>query len=89
MALLPIGDYEPSWFLSHVHMGPLEAIQAHKDLNPKRSIPMHSDTFPLSSLNYGEAEKTLEKVLAKDAKLAESFKPLDVGETLLWPKDKE
>lgn len=89
VALLPIGDYEPSWFLRHVHMGPLEAIQAHKDLGPKRSIPMHSDTFPLSSLNYGEAEKTLEEALKQDPNAAKTFKILNVGETLLWPKDKE
>ncbi|EPG66217.1 MBL fold metallo-hydrolase [Leptospira wolffii] len=45
ISLLPIGAYEPRWFMRLVHMNPSDAIQAHKDLGSKLSIGMHFGTF--------------------------------------------
>lgn len=49
VALLPIGAYEPRWFMSPVHTDPAEAIQAHFDLQAKRTVAMHWGTFLLTS----------------------------------------
>ena len=45
LALLPIGAYEPRWFMKTQHMNPEDAVQAHKLLNIKQSIGMHFATF--------------------------------------------
>lgn len=48
VALLPIGAYEPRWFMSPVHMGPEEAVRAHEILGAKTSIAIHHGTFQLA-----------------------------------------
>jgi len=47
LALLPIGAFEPKWLMGPVHMDPMEAICAAKDLRAKRFIPIHWGTFDL------------------------------------------
>ncbi|HEY3681799.1 MAG TPA: MBL fold metallo-hydrolase [Streptosporangiaceae bacterium] len=49
LALLPIGAYEPRWFLKNVHMDPEEAVQAAGDLGARRMATMHWGTFRLSA----------------------------------------
>jgi L-ascorbate metabolism protein UlaG (beta-lactamase superfamily) len=48
LALLPIGGYEPRWFMSPVHMAPDEAVRTHEILAAKTSIAIHHGTFQLS-----------------------------------------
>jgi L-ascorbate metabolism protein UlaG (beta-lactamase superfamily) len=48
LALLPIGAYEPRWFMQDIHMNPAEAVQAHIDLGAERSVGMHFGTFQLT-----------------------------------------
>jgi L-ascorbate metabolism protein UlaG (beta-lactamase superfamily) len=48
LALLPIGAYEPRWFMSPVHMAPDEAVRAHEILAAKTSIAIHHGTFQLA-----------------------------------------
>ncbi|MGH9262078.1 MAG: MBL fold metallo-hydrolase, partial [Acidimicrobiales bacterium] len=49
--LLPIGAYEPRWFMRSVHMMPEEAVQAFRDVQqgrPAALVPMHWGTFKLT-----------------------------------------
>ncbi len=48
VALLPVGAYEPRWFMAPVHMNPAEAVDAHLALGACRSIGMHFGTFQLT-----------------------------------------
>jgi len=47
LALLPIGAYEPRWFMVPVHMAPEEAVRAHQILGARTSIAIHHGTFQL------------------------------------------
>ncbi|MEU5098442.1 MBL fold metallo-hydrolase [Streptomyces sp. NPDC020996] len=49
LALLPIGAYDPRWWLSDVHCDPEEAVRAARDLGARRMAPMHWGTFVLSA----------------------------------------
>jgi N-acyl-phosphatidylethanolamine-hydrolysing phospholipase D len=52
MALLPVGAYEPRWFMQPVHMNPEEAVGAFGELSAGTDgcvmVPIHWGTFKLT-----------------------------------------
>jgi L-ascorbate metabolism protein UlaG (beta-lactamase superfamily) len=58
-ALLPIGAYEPRWFMSPVHMSPDEALRAHEILEARTSIAIHHGTFQLADEGLDAAPERL------------------------------
>ena len=48
VAMLPIGAYEPRWFMGPVHMDPAQAVDAHIALGSRQSVGMHFGTFQLT-----------------------------------------
>jgi L-ascorbate metabolism protein UlaG (beta-lactamase superfamily) len=48
VALLPIGAYQPRWFMSPIHMNPEDAVEAHRILGAATSIAIHHGTFQLA-----------------------------------------
>ena len=59
LALLPIGAYDPRWFLSPVHMAPDEAVRAHEILAAQTSIAIHHGTFQLTDEGIDTPKKQL------------------------------
>jgi N-acyl-phosphatidylethanolamine-hydrolysing phospholipase D len=45
LAAIPIGAYEPRWFMKIMHLDPAEAVQAHKDVKARQSVGIHWGTF--------------------------------------------
>ena len=85
LAILPIGAYEPRWFMSPVHVNPEEAIRAFVDLKAEYMLPMHFQTFVLSDEKLDaplkEAKQALSDVKSVKGKLLE----LKIGETWVSP----
>lgn len=60
VALLPIGAYEPEWFMGPQHITPEQALQAFDDLDAKWFVPMHYGAFKLADDTPREALDRLE-----------------------------
>ncbi len=81
LALLPIGAYEPRWFMRAVHMNPAEAVQAHIDLEAARSIGMHFGTFQLTSEAIDDPLRALDAARRERGVAPERFGTLEFGES--------
>jgi L-ascorbate metabolism protein UlaG (beta-lactamase superfamily) len=82
LALLPIGAYEPRWFMRAVHMNPAEAVQAHLDLGASESIGMHFGTFRMTAEGIDEPLRALEEACRAQNIPPSRFRTLGFGESL-------
>ncbi len=88
VALLPIGAYEPRWFMESVHMNPREALNAHLALGSRRSVAMHFGTFCLTDEGIHAPARDLAAALALRPDVAPGvFTVPVIGETALLPLD--
>jgi L-ascorbate metabolism protein UlaG (beta-lactamase superfamily) len=79
LALLPIGAYEPRWFMQFVHMNPAEAVQAHIDVGAATSVGMHFGTFQLTTEGIDDPVARLAEACSAKAVDASHFRVLDFG----------
>ena len=81
LAVLPIGAYEPRWFMASMHMDPYDAVMAHADLGAGASAAMHWGTFRLTDEGIEAPLRRLEAA-RRDADLPEDrFRVLAHGES--------
>ena len=59
-AAIPIGAYEPRWFMKDFHINPDEAVQIHLDVLSKRSVGIHYGTFILTTEPIDDPIKKLD-----------------------------
>ena len=79
-AFIPIGAYDPEWFMSESHVNPEDAVQIMIDLEAEYSFGMHWGTFKLTDEDTLEPPVRL-KEAAKDANI-KKFKSLVPGQVV-------
>jgi L-ascorbate metabolism protein UlaG (beta-lactamase superfamily) len=79
LALIPIGAYEPRWFMKESHMNPAEAVRVHCDLGARRSIAMHWGTFQLTDEAREEPVRALGVAREGAGVGADDFVALELG----------
>ena len=84
VALLPIGAYEPRWFMAGAHMNPAEAVQAHLDLGAIRSVGMHFGTFQLTDEAIDAPLIALAEATRAAGLTSEQFTTHGFGETRVY-----
>jgi L-ascorbate metabolism protein UlaG (beta-lactamase superfamily) len=82
-ALLPIGGYDPAWFMEHNHLNPEQAGRAFLDCGARVMLPMHWGCFALSDEPLLEPVERLKAWWSTAALPSERrLEVLAVGETL-------
>ena len=59
-AFIPIGAYDPEWFMAESHVNPEDAVQIMLDLGAENSFGMHWATFKLTDEDTLEPRERLE-----------------------------
>lgn len=80
-AMLPIGAYDPTWFMSSQHMGPEEAGRAWELLGARTLVAMHWGTFKLTDEPVSEPPERARAWFDQHGHPRDRLWVLDVGET--------
>jgi len=81
-ALLPIGAYDPAWFMEKQHMNPEQALRAFSDLGALTFLAMHWGTFKLTDEPLDEPPARLEAERVRLGLPPERVRVLAVGEVV-------
>ncbi|MCJ8009004.1 MBL fold metallo-hydrolase [Lederbergia wuyishanensis] len=79
--LIPIGAYEPEWFMSSQHVNPEEAVQAFLDTGAKFMVPMHYGAYRLADDTPKEALDRMYADWDRRELERERLKVMKIGET--------
>ncbi len=82
LALLPIGAYEPRWFMQTNHMNPEEAVMAFQRLGVEQAVGHHWGTFRLTAEAVDAPEKALADARAKYGLAETQFQAFRPGQVL-------
>lgn len=85
VALIPIGAYEPRWFMAPVHLNPLEAVQAHLALGAEYSFGIHWGTVQLTDEDREAPVRDLEIALREKKVNPSRFRVLGFGQPYFLP----
>jgi L-ascorbate metabolism protein UlaG (beta-lactamase superfamily) len=83
VSAIPIGAYEPRWFMRNHHVNPEEALQVHLDLRSQKSVAIHWGTFILTDEPLDEPPQRLKKARREKGLSDEEFLLLKHGETII------
>ena len=80
LAILPIGAYEPRWFMRDQHMNPEESVKAFADCGAELGLAHHHGTFQLTDEAIEAPVEALAATLAHSGIAAERFRTLKPGQ---------
>lgn len=80
LALIPIGAFEPRWFMRRQHVNPEEAARIHQEVGARLSVGMHWGTFQLSAEEIDAPREQLTRALAQQPD-ARPFITMAIGES--------
>jgi L-ascorbate metabolism protein UlaG (beta-lactamase superfamily) len=80
LAILPIGAYEPRWFMQPQHMNPEEAVRVMGDVGAQQALGHHWGTFRLTNEGVEEPKHELAAALRDAGVPEERFRALRPGE---------
>jgi L-ascorbate metabolism protein UlaG (beta-lactamase superfamily) len=81
LAILPIGAYEPRWFMEPVHVDPTQSVQAFIDLKASYMLPMHYSTFVLSDEPLDQPLQSTKKAIQEKGLPKSSLLGIQIGES--------
>ncbi|MBO0960934.1 MBL fold metallo-hydrolase [Neobacillus sp. MM2021_6] len=79
---MPIGAFEPEWFMAPAHISPEDSVKAFIELGAKYFVPMHYGAFRLADDTGPEALERLKCEWEKQRLPKEQLKVLLHGETV-------
>ena len=82
LAILPIGAYEPRWFMRDQHMNPEEAVRAFLDCGADLALAHHHGTFQLTDEAIDAPAEALAVARLGAGLAPEKFRVLRPGEVL-------
>ena len=80
LAILPIGAYEPRWFMKGQHQNPGEAVRGMLEAGATYAVGHHWATFQLTNEAIDEPGRHLTEALERLGVASERFRPLLAGE---------
>lgn len=83
LAMIPIGAYEPRWFMAAQHCNPAEAVQIHRDVGALISLAMHWGTWQLTDEARDEPPRALAEARAAAGLPLSAFRVLAPGESVV------
>jgi L-ascorbate metabolism protein UlaG (beta-lactamase superfamily) len=82
LAILPIGAYEPRWFMKDQHMNPSDAVKALADCGAQAALAHHHGTFQLTDEAIDAPAIALGEALAEARVPRERFAVLKPGQVV-------
>jgi len=90
LAALPIGAYEPQFFMAESHVTPEEAVKIHQQIGSKKSVGIHWGTFRLSDEGDDEPRQRLNEAVKNKKNKIIDFTTIPIGDSVeLVPRPEE